>query len=127
MKNICVALCLSLFASLIHAAVMPMDVAGHVLHSSIDFQHVNLEQDRHCHDMSSDHHQMHTQERKQVQSTQLCHGDNYQCCLGLVISPLPNLDLSTALSDHLASVNSLWVINPIAYFIYKPPKYVLTI
>ena len=124
MKKICVALCFSLFASLIHAAVMPMDTVGHATSLSAVTQDQSIES--HCHEVSSDHHESHFQQSKQTESTkQLCHGDNYQCCLGLVVAPPIDMYLSTSLSNHLVPMNVAWVISPMAYLIDKPPKYIL--
>ena len=101
---------------------MPMDTVGHV--TLLVTQGESIES--HCHEVSSSHHESHFQQSKQTESTkQLCHGDNYQCCLGLVVAPPIDMYLSTSLSNHLVPMNAAWVISPIAYLIDKPPKYIL--
>lgn len=120
-RKICIALCLSLFASLIHAAGMPMETVGRG-GSPMQETSQYLDQGQgHLHSEASHHHQKSPMQT----SKHLCHGDNYQCCLGIVVSLLPRFNLSTTLTEHFVPVNSPWVISPVVNFIYKPPKYIV--
>ena len=82
MRKICIALCLSLFASLIHAAVMSIGQPVSQSSASRDYHQVTAVDNsaHHCDDVASN--------ASDSNNKQPCHGDNYQCCLGLVfISP----------------------------------------
>jgi len=111
MRRICIALCLSLFASLIHAAVMPIDLSTH------QPQHQATVADNsvhHCDEVVSNSHDTNT--------NQPCHGDSYQCCLGLVVISILSIELLVATTQALPSVGSSLTLQPMINFIYKPPK-----
>jgi len=111
MRKICIALCLSLLTSLIHAAVMPTQLRENQSHHQI----VAAEQSvQHCHEVES-----HT---PNTNSPQLCHTDSYQCCLGFVVIPLLAMDISTTSTDNLTPQYSSLALKPIINYIYKPPK-----
>jgi hypothetical protein len=111
MRRICLALCLSLFASLIHAAVMPIDLSVRQHQDpivSIDhFSH-------HCNEVVGN--------AQDININQSCHGDSYQCCLGLVVAPPLSMDLATDFTGNYTSQYSSLVLQPMISFIYKPPK-----
>jgi hypothetical protein len=116
MRKICIALCLSLFASLIHAAVMPIEQP--VPLSSVSQDHHQLavvdNSVHHCDEVASN--------TSDSNSKQPCHGDSYQCCLGLAfISPLAVL-VSVDLNVNPAPNYSSLALQPIINYIYKPPK-----
>jgi hypothetical protein len=109
MIKICVVLCFSLIASLIHAAVMPIDWTKH------NSQHPVTESSvHHCDEGISN--------SQDTNTNQPCHGDSYQCCLGLVVIPILNIELSDIPSQAPPSTGSSFVLQPIINFIYKPPK-----
>jgi len=111
MRRICISLCFSLFASLIHAAVMPVDLTAHQPQHQVA---VTDNSAHHCDEAVSNSHDTNT--------NQLCHGDSYQCCLGLVIIPILSIELSVASSQAPPSSGSSLVLQPMINFIYKPPK-----
>ncbi len=111
MRRICIALCLSLFASLIHAAVMPIGLSEHQAQEQITTIDISA---HHCDEVADN-----SQDKN---SNQQCHGDSYQCCLGLVISPLLGIDLATDLTGIFISQHFSLVLQPMIHFIYKPPK-----
>ena len=111
MKRICIALCFSLFASLIHAAVMPIDLSAHQSQYQVA---VTDNAAHHCDEVVGNSHDTNT--------NQPCHGDSYQCCLGLVVIPLLSIELSVASTQALPSTGSSLVLQPMINFIYKPPK-----
>lgn len=105
-------LCFSLFASLIHAAVMPLDhQSGYLSHEMASLQ---VSADHAC-DQETNHAQT-------MDTAQLCHGDGYQCCLGLVLTPEINVDLQTSFLATLIPRYSSLVMQPMTHFIFKPPK-----
>jgi len=77
MKKFCIALCFSLFASLIHAAVMPIDLSPYQPQHQVA---VSDNSAHHCEEVVSNSHDNNTNHP--------CHGDGYQCCLGLVVIPI---------------------------------------
>ncbi len=109
MRKICIVLFLSLFASLIHAAVMPIELKSyqspHVITTIDSSAH-------HCDEVASN----------PQDTNQLCHGDSYQCCLGFVIVPTLGVALSLAPTDNLTPQQSSWALQPVINFIYKPPN-----
>ncbi len=115
MRKICIALCLSLFASLIHAAVMPIEQPVSQSSVSQDYQVAVLDSSvHHCDEVASN---TSDSDRKQP-----CHGDSYQCCLGLAfISPLAVL-VSVDLNVNPAPNYSSLALQPMINYIYKPPK-----
>jgi hypothetical protein len=111
MRRICIALCLSLFASLIHAAVMPIDL------SAEQPQHQATVTDNsvhHCDEVVSN--------SPDANTNQSCHGDSYQCCLGLVVISILSIELSVASTQPLPSAGSSLALQSMISFIYKPPK-----
>jgi hypothetical protein len=111
MKRICIALCFSLFASLIHAAVMPIDLSVERTQNQVTVADKSA---HHCDEVASNSHDTNT--------NQPCHGDSYQCCLGLVVIPMLSIELSVASAHALPSTGSSLVLQPMINFIYKPPK-----
>jgi hypothetical protein len=111
MKKFCIALCFSLFASLIHAAVMPIDLSPYQPQHQVA---VSDNSAHHCDEVVSNSHDNNT--------NQPCHGDSYQCCLGLVVIPMLTIELSAASTQALPSTGLSLVLQPIINFIYKPPK-----
>ena len=111
MKRICIALCLSLFASLIHAAAMPIDLSAYQPQHQITAIDNSV---HHCDEVASS--------AQDKNSNQSCHGDGYHCCLGLVISSVPGIDLATDFTGIHISLYSSLVLQPMIGFIYKPPK-----
>jgi hypothetical protein len=109
MKKFCINLCFSLFASLIHAAVMPIDLSPHQPQHQVADHSVH-----HCDEVISNSHDTNT--------NQPCHGDGYQCCLGLVVIPMLSIGLSVASTHAPPSTGSSLVLQPMINFIYKPPK-----
>ncbi|WP_173961180.1 hypothetical protein [Polynucleobacter arcticus] len=111
MKRICVALCLSLFASLIHAAVMPIDLSAQQPQHQVI---VTDNSSHHCDDAVNNSQDSNT--------NQPCHGDSYQCCLGLVVIPKLSIELSVISAQAPPSIGASLVLLPMINFIYKPPK-----
>jgi hypothetical protein len=111
MRQICIALCLSLFASLIHAAVMPVELSTSQSHHQVA---VTDNSSHHCDEVVSN--------SQDTNTNQQCHGDSYQCCLGLVVIPILSIELSVASTQALPSAGSSLVLQPMVNFIYKPPK-----
>jgi len=111
MRRICTALCFSLFASLIHTAVMPIDLSAHQPQHQVT---VTVNSAHHCDEVVSNSHDTNTK--------QPCHGDSYQCCLGLVVISILSIELSVASTQAPPSTGSSLVLQPMINFIYKPPK-----
>jgi hypothetical protein len=111
MRRICTALCFSLFASLIHAAVMPINLSAHQPQHQVA---VSDNSAHHCDEAVSNFHNTNT--------NQPCHGDSYQCCLGLVVIPILSIELSIASTQAPPSSGPSLVLQPMINFIYKPPK-----
>ena len=110
MRKICLALCLSLFASLIHAASMPIELSIPQSHH----QAVAIE--------ASAHHCDEAASNVQGNSKQPCHGDSYQCCLGLVLTPPLTTLLPVDFTETPVSACTPLALQPMINFIYKPPK-----
>jgi hypothetical protein len=116
MRKICIALCLSLFASLIHAAVMPIKQSVSQSSATQDLHRVAAVDNsaHHCDEVASN--------TSDSNSKQPCHGDSYQCCLGLAfIAPLAVL-VSEDLNVNPAPNYSSLALQPMINYIYKPPK-----
>jgi hypothetical protein len=111
MKKICFVLCLSLFASLIHGAVMPIEL---LVNQSQHQMTVIENSAHHCDEVVNN--------SQDTNNNQQCHSDSYQCCLGLVISPALDINLTTDFTGILASQHTSLVLQPMINFIYKPPK-----
>jgi len=111
MKKICIALCFSLFASLIHAAVMPIELSP----NQSQHQMTGIDNsDHHCDSVASN--------SQDTNTNQPCHGDSYQCCLGFVVVPSLGVALFVAPTKNLTTQHSSLVLQPMISFIYKPPK-----
>ena len=110
MKRICIALCFSLFTSLIHAAVMPLELPSNQLHYQITAIDNSA---HHCDEAVSN--------AQDANTNQPCHGDSYQCCLGLAVISMLNMELSVA-STQASPISSSLVLQPMINFIYRPPK-----
>lgn len=110
MRKICLALCLTLLTSFIHAAVMPIDGALSQSHEAV----LAETSSHHCDDLSHDSHDS--------LSAKSCHGNSYQCCLGLPLVHAPDSKLSTLFVETLVAINSSLLIELIGNPIYKPPK-----
>jgi hypothetical protein len=111
MRRICIALCFSLFASLIHAAVMPIDLSAHRSQHPVT---VTDSSAHHCDEVVSN--------SQDTNTHQSCHGDSYQCCLGLVLIPILSIELLVASAQAPTVISTSLVLQPMINFIYKPPK-----
>ena len=111
MRKICLALCLSLFASLIHAAVMPIELSPGNAHHQVAVVEASS---HHCDEMAS--------ATQDTATNQSCHGDNYQCCLGLVLTPSLGPVQGSDFSEIQISEYPSLALQPMISFIYKPPK-----
>lgn len=109
MRKICLALCLTLLTSLIHAAVMPIDWPAHLSHATVATD-ISA---HHCEDLAS------VDEHKSL-TNKSCH--SYQCCLGLLLEQLPNIHLHALFVETLVPVYPSFLISLIETRIYKPPK-----
>lgn len=115
MKKVCLALCFSLFTSLIHAAVMPIGLSNHLPAKSTHHQIMVVDATaHHCHDEVSVEQDVHSQN--------ICHGDSYQCCLGLVL--VPSLGLKSSVISTKKSISIYAPLAPqlLSNSIFKPPK-----
>jgi hypothetical protein len=111
MKKICIALFFSLFTSLIHVAIMPMELLANQSHQLITVVDVAA---HHCDEVVA--------KVQDKNTNQQCHGDSYQCCLGFVVLPLLGAKLSVASAEKLIAQQSSLTIQPMVNYIYKPPK-----
>lgn len=107
MRKLCIALCFSLFAGLIHAGSMPAsnDLAGHA-HAQHLVQHD-------CHSNGE------TNIDKSQSSNYQTH---HQCCLGVVANLSSNQYMHPELSSHFVVWVSQLVIEAIPNHIFKPPR-----
>jgi hypothetical protein len=96
---------------LIHAAIMPIALSRH---QSQDQIAVPDDSAHHCDEAVTNN-----QDSDTLQS---CHGDGYQCCLGLAVSPMPIIYLEPNFTGIFASQYSSLVPQLMIHFIYKPPK-----
>jgi hypothetical protein len=111
MRKICIILCLSLFTNLIHAAVMEVDLPDYTL----------LEQMSNS-DNSAHHCVKEMSKSSDSTPKHFCHSGSFKCCLGLVVLPSLNIQLSTHLTETLASTYSPLVLMTLVNLIYRPPK-----
>ncbi len=107
MRKICFALCLSLFASLIHAGSMSMSYepsgGAHV-------QHVVQ-------------HDCHTNADTKIEKSQSTnHQTHHQCCLGVVANLPSNQYKQPEFSSHFVVWVSQLMIEAIPNHIFKPPR-----
>ena len=107
MRRICLALCFSLFASLIHAGSMPMPSdsmsqahAGHVVQ-----------------------HDCHAKGDVTVEKSQSTnHQTHHQCCLGVVASLSTNQYIQPDFSNHFSSAVPQLIVEALPGHIFKPPR-----
>ncbi len=107
MKRICIALCFSLFASLIHAAsmTMPFEATGQT-HSEHVVQH-----------------ECHTQSDAPVEnSNSMNHQAQHQCCLGVVANLFSNQHILPDLSGYFFSEVPQLIVEAVPNHIFKPPR-----
>lgn len=107
MKKICMALCLSLFASLIHAASMPMSFENSEL-----FNEVHAVQ-----------HDCHTQSDTKIDKSHTTnHQAHHQCCLGVVASLFSIQYIQPNFSNHFISLVPQLIVQALPSHIFKPPR-----
>lgn len=106
MRKICIALCLSLFASLIHAGSIPASNGGV---GQSHFQHD-------CHT------NVDTKLDKSHQSTN--HQAHHQCCLGVVAHLSSNQYTQPDFSGHFVSRVPQLIVEAIPSHIFKPPRFI---
>lgn len=115
MKTICLTLCLSLFSSLIHAAVMPIGLSNNAPAEQAHHQMTVVDASAQpCHEAAS--------VTRDVSSQKPCHGDSYQCCLGLVLVPSLGFKPSAAFTEKPVAIYAALAPQPKSYSIFKPPK-----
>lgn len=111
MRKICILLCLSILTSLIHAAVMKVDLPGHTSSDQISSSESSA---HHCDEevnKPTDSNPKHP-----------CHGGSSLCCLSLVVLPSLDMQLNIRLTEILASTYSPLVPKTMVNLIYRPPK-----
>jgi len=107
MKRICIALCFSLFASLIHAGSMPV---------SADF----VSQAHSEHVVKHDCHTKSDANVEQSQSTN--HQAQHQCCLGVVANLSISQYIEPNFSNHFVSQVPQLIVEVVPSHIFKPPR-----
>ncbi len=111
MRKFCLILCLSLFTSLIHAAAVKTALPSHSLNDHVTATDSSV---HHCGeevDKPSDTTPKHP-----------CDASSHQCCLGLILAPSFELQLSINLSEALTSTHAPLVPKTMVNLIYRPPK-----
>ena len=111
MRVICFALCLSLFASLMHAVVMPIDAPTQP-HQQISALDNSI---HHCNDNSS----------QEIPLKSSCHDNNHQCCVNLMVTTLGSLGLANGYTNSLVSTHTSLTFQSITDLIFKPPKTII--
>lgn len=110
MRKICIVLCLSLFASLIHAGSMPVSNDGlRESHSQHVVQHD-------CHTRAD------TKIDKSHQSTN--HQAQHQCCLGVLANLSITQYIQSDFSNHFDSQVPQLTVEAILSHIFKPPRFI---
>jgi hypothetical protein len=107
MRRICVILCLSLFASIIHAASMPMpnQVTGQA--------YVGYAVQHDCH----------TQNDTKVDKPQSTnHQAHHQCCLGVIAHLSISQYIQSDFSSHFISQVPQLIVEAVPSHIFKPPR-----
>jgi hypothetical protein len=107
MRKICIALCFSLFASLIHAGSMPMstDVA-----SQAHAEHVVK-------------YDCHTQSDVKVEKSQSTnHQAHHQCCLGVVANLSTSQYIQPDFTNHFVQMVPQLIVEAVPSHIFKPPR-----
>jgi hypothetical protein len=112
MRRLCVLICFSLFASLIHAAVMP--IAG----LDNGSQHEITAPDSGAHHHEDTDAQVKT---KTVNHNQ-CHGKTFQCCLGFVMTTQVMSSAAINNFNVFDSLSQSLMIEGFSNQIYRPPK-----
>jgi hypothetical protein len=107
MKRICIALCFSLFASLIHAGSMPVSV------DSISQAHSGHVVQHNCHTKSDVN-------VEKSQSTN--HQAQHQCCLGVLANLSTNQYIQPDFSNHFVSQVPQLIVEAVPSHIFKPPR-----
>ena len=107
MGRICLSLCFSLFASLIHAGSMPMTS------DAISQAHAGHEVKHDCH----------TQTDTKVEKSQSTnHQTHHQCCLGVVANLSTNQYSQPDFSNHFISHVPQLIVEALPGHIFKPPR-----
>lgn len=106
MKRMCLALCFSLFASLIHAGSMPVSADSTKTHASHVVQH-----------------DCHTQADIKVEKSQsTSHQAHHQCCLGVVANLSSSQYIQPDFSNHFISLVPQLIVEADPSHIFKPPR-----
>ena len=107
MRAICISLCLSLFASMVHAGNMP--VPDH----SLKGEHASL----------SDVHECHTTTHTKAEKSQgTNHQTHHQCCLGVLANLSSDHYWLFDFSTHFGSEVSPYIYEAFLSHIFKPPR-----
>ncbi len=129
MKKICSFLCLSLFASLIHAAVMPMNLKNNTHLYDEQAMHSMHADTQINHDQANNHQANNHQACEEIpqqssdpEAKEVCLGDGHPCCLGMILSPTFNLDLTASFGLSMVPKSSSLPLQTYLNFIFKPPK-----
>lgn len=107
MKRTCIALCFSLFASLIHAGSMPVST------DTVSQDHSGPVVQHDCHtksDVGVD----------KSQSTN--HQAQHQCCLGVVANLSKSQYIQPDFSSHFVSQVPQLIVEAVPSHIFKPPR-----
>jgi hypothetical protein len=105
MKRICIALCFSLFASLIHAGSMPVSTDA-ISHTGHVVQHD-------CHSKGDA-----TVEKSQSTNHQVQH----QCCLGVLANLSTSQYIQPDFTNHFVSQVPQLIVEAVPSHIFKPPR-----
>ena len=107
MRRICVTLCFSLFASLIHAGSMPASVDP-----------ISQAHSRHV-----VQHDCHTKSDVNVEKSQSTnHQAQHQCCLGVVANLSTSQYIQPDFSNHFVSQVPQLIVEAVPSHIFKPPR-----
>lgn len=107
MRKLCIALCFSLFASLIHAGSMS---ASYESPGDAHVQHVVQ-------------HDCHTNADTKIEKSQSTnHQTHHQCCLGVVANLSTNQCNQPDFSSHFVAWVPQLVVEAIPNHIFKPPR-----
>jgi len=107
MRRICIALCFSLFASLIHAGGMPISTdAVSQAHSGHAVQHD-------CHTKGD----VNVEKSKSTN-----HQAQHQCCLGVVANLSTTQYIQSDFSNHFVSQVPQLIVEAVPSHIFKPPR-----
>jgi hypothetical protein len=107
MKRICIALCLSLFASVIHAGSMP----------------ISAEPISQAHSGRVIQHDCHTKSDVNVEKSQSTnHQAHHQCCLGVLANLSTSQYIQPDFSNHFVSQVPQLIVEAVPSHIFKPPR-----